>query len=1010
MSSRSPLPSLASRFLAATALLTGMMLGSVQPASAQTCTGGWLHHAADQVRPGIDLFDNRAPECVAAWDPDGPGPEQEWIVVGGLFERAGNTAVANIAAFDGTTWRAFGAGLDNRVTQLAVLNGQLYAAGHFITSGAASVRNVARWDGSAWQPLGVGPGGGVREMIVWNGQIVVDGPTSFGTTTVRAWNGAAWSTLGSLSGGGSPIIDAFATFNGQLVVGGDFTTPAGRIATWNGSAWVGFPSGLNGRVNALAVRGGDLFVAGSFTSAGGTPATNVARWNGSTWSALGAGIGGQIQSLEVLGDELFACGTLTTISGNVARWNGSAWSGTSSGLVNEGSPVDMAVVRGRIHAVGAFRHAASNIPMPGIAVWNGPENRWQAVSSSFDRYVRGFAEFQGHMYACGWFTRAGGNDTGSVAKWDGLAWEPVGECPLRATEALVAYNGQLIAAGAQLQPDGTSKWRVIRFDGNDWLPLTDEASSDFVGGAVIRLIVYNGDLYAAGYFTHAGGVAASRIARWNGTSWSPLQQGLTGTFGGGSSHTGPFASAMAVYNNELYVGGAFVNAGSVANVNHVARWNGTTWSRAGTLNGWSVWAHVSSLAVFDGQLYATGNALFSSGIDIGRWNGTSWTALSTGLGEGDHVGSVGGRAMCVHNGKLYVGGVFSSAGGVTSYRIARWTGSAWQSVGSQGLGSYASSRNIVGALASYKGEVLLGGLFESVNSGTFSSGIGSGNFARFSETNIPWMARNPQDASVCAGAVATFEGASATGYANVTYRWQIETSVGSGVFVDLAPNIAPGIGAVSGETTPSLSIATTASNSAERVHKLRLIARNACGQAVSSTASLHIHAAPVITQQPDSTLVCAGSLDETQPISLLVGPASVSYDLVWQIEDAGVPGGWRALDDTLEYEALILPGGEACGLYRYAAEGIMFAELCPGVSGTRVRAVVSNGCGTTTSTPASLTICVGDFNCDGGIDGADPITFFEQWEAGGATADVNEDGGIDGSDVVIFFERWEGGC
>jgi hypothetical protein len=366
--------------------------------------------------------------------------------------------------------------------------------------------------------------------------------------------------------------------------------------------------------------------------------------------------------------------------------------------------------------------------------------------------------------------------------------------------------------------------------------------------------------------------------------------------------------------------------------------------------------------------------------------------------------------MCVHNGKLYVGGVFSSAGGVTSHRIARWTGSAWQSVGSQGLGSNASNRDVVMALASYKGEVLIGGRFSSVDSSTWSSGIGSGNFARFSEINIPWLARHPQDASVCVGEVATFEGAAATGYANVTYRWQIETSLGSGMFVDVSNNIAPGIGAVSGAATPSLSIATVASDSAHRAYKLRLIAQNACGQSVSGTADLHIQSAPVFMQEPDSTLLCPGSLGEMQTISLLVGPASVSHDLVWQIEDANAPGGWRSLDDTLEYEALVLPGGEACGLYRYAAEGIVFDDLCPAVSGTRVRAVASNGCGTTISAAASLTICIGDFNCDGGIDGADPTAFFEQWEAGDATADVNEDGGIDGSDVVAFFDRWEGGC
>ncbi len=54
--------------------------------------------------------------------------------------------------------------------------------------------------------------------------------------------------------------------------------------------------------------------------------------------------------------------------------------------------------------------------------------------------------------------------------------------------------------------------------------------------------------------------------------------------------------------------------------------------------------------------------------------------------------------------------------------------------------------------------------------------------------------------------------------------------------------------------------------------------------------------------------------------------------------------------------------------------------------------------------------CLGDYNQDGGIDGADVQSFFGDWEAGNAAADVNADGGVDGADVSTFFEHWENGC
>jgi hypothetical protein len=55
-------------------------------------------------------------------------------------------------------------------------------------------------------------------------------------------------------------------------------------------------------------------------------------------------------------------------------------------------------------------------------------------------------------------------------------------------------------------------------------------------------------------------------------------------------------------------------------------------------------------------------------------------------------------------------------------------------------------------------------------------------------------------------------------------------------------------------------------------------------------------------------------------------------------------------------------------------------------------------------------LCPGDYNNDGGIDGDDVSVFFEDWEEGRPRADLSCDAGIDGADVEVFFRRWEGGC
>jgi len=86
-----------------------------------------------------------------------------------------------------------------------------------------------------------------------------------------------------------------------------------------------------------------------------------------------------------------------------------------------------------------------------------------------------------------------------------------------------------------------------------------------------------GDVYAGGYFTTAGGVAANYIAKWDGTAWSAL-----GTGAGRQDNYTPCVWALAVDDSgNLYAGGYFTTAGGV-DVNYIAKWDGTAWSTVGT--------------------------------------------------------------------------------------------------------------------------------------------------------------------------------------------------------------------------------------------------------------------------------------------------------------------------------------------------------------------------------------------------------------------------------------------
>jgi hypothetical protein len=217
---------------------------------------------------------------------------------------------------------------------------------------------------------------------------------------------------------------------------------------------------------------------------------------------------------------------------------------------------------------------------------------------------------------------------------------------------------------------------IARWDGAAWSPL-----GSGVNGAVAALGVYDDGtgpaLYAGGNFTTAGGVPAGDIAKWDGAVWSALGSGM---------NTYSTVQALAAYDDglgpALYAGGYFLTAGGVP-ASNIAKWDGAAWSALGS----GVNSTVYSLAAYDDgtgpALYAGGSFTTAGGAQanyIAKWDGTAWSALGSG-GMNNHV-----LALRVHDDgmgpALYVGGPFTRAGGVPASYIAKWDGAAWSALGS----------------------------------------------------------------------------------------------------------------------------------------------------------------------------------------------------------------------------------------------------------------------------------------------------------------------------------------
>ena len=328
-------------------------------------------------------------------------------------------------------------------------------------------------------------------------------------------NCQTWSSVGT--GVISSVADfAVDSINNELYVGGSFLTAGGinapYIAKWNGIAWSDVGGGMNNNaltvVISLCFFNGELYAAGSFDSAGGVPAKNIAKWNGANWSAVGAGINGQVYTLAVYNGELYA---------------------------------------------GGFIDSAGSSSAHNIAKWDG--SNWADVGGGTDYWVLTLCTFNNELFVGGGFFSAGGTTAYRVAKWNGLNWDSVGVGFNNTVNKLFVHNNQLYAGGEFTPVPGNNSRLISKWNGNAWQPLPSPSGGN--NPAIRDLTSYNGSLYVTGEFT-----SPSYIAKFNGNNYAALGSGLSWV-----------GECLIVFNNELYIGGYFSSAGGMPNTSGLAKWN-----------------------------------------------------------------------------------------------------------------------------------------------------------------------------------------------------------------------------------------------------------------------------------------------------------------------------------------------------------------------------------------------------------------------------------------------------
>lgn len=739
---------------------------------------GWRLLAWDALKPRLAQAEKGGPVLFGSgagvWDDRFSLPGLDGVVyavvtagtnvyVGGAFTSAGGVATKNLARWDGALWHAVGGGVEGTVRALAVDGTSLWVGGDFTKAGGQTANGLAKWveANRQWTVPDAGIAGGVRTILILSGVPYVGGEFDKGIVRQDA---DGWAAPGD---GVDGAVFALAVNGSDIVVGGAFAnaggSPANNIARLQDTNWLTMGNGVDGPIHTLAVKATNaLYAGGAFGNSGPDPMPCLARWNGKAWEAVsGANTVVQftsVEALQVKGGDLFVGGDFDAARGgfgnHVLKYDGTNWATLVGGV--DGNVLALATNSAGLFVGGAFQQAGGAVAR-GFAFWS-EGGELLKLGSGLNGYVNAvFVANDQEIYVAGEFTKAGASNVSRIARWDGTNWFPLADGLGGTINALVSDGVELYAGGTFTNVGGVAATNIARWNGASWAPV-----GDGFNGPVQALAVVTGQLVAGGSFTQAGEVSANHVARWNGSAWSALGDGLDGP-----------VQSLVVRVTDILAGGNFLNAGSTP-VRHVAKWDGRKWVAMGE----GVDGPVSAMTLLANGDVVVGGRFSEAGTirganNLARWDGAHWSILGIGVN-----GPV--RSLQTVGGEVYAGGSFNNAGGLPVRNVARWieANQAWALL--LNLTNNGVDGNVF-AIASTRSYVYLGGIFTATNGVTNMARIQRSGWLTFGNgvsDRVRALAADGTD--IYAGGAFTFAGGV---LANNVARWDGThwSALGSGV-------------------------------------------------------------------------------------------------------------------------------------------------------------------------------------------------------------------------------------
>ncbi|MFH2036538.1 MAG: PKD domain-containing protein, partial [Candidatus Zixiibacteriota bacterium] len=317
--------------------------------------------------------------------------------------------------------------------------------------------------------------------------------------------------------------------------------------------------GANNNAKSFKVINDELWMGGAFIESGGITTNSIAVWNNINWYNLNGGIPtGGILSIQDFNNIIYFGGSFYNADGialadNIAFWDGSNWNYVGNLGVLNATVSTLAAYNNMLFVGGGFTKFTYTSPNSHyhIAAWN--DTTWLNVGG-LPGGVQSLAVFNNELYACGsWST---------VKKYKGgTIWEDVGGSASFYMSNLFVdtVNNYLYVSGDfdiiddTIICDGLGYW-----DGFKWKGIKENNLSSTL--TIKEIAIYRGDIYGILPISSFNGFDYNWIVRWTGSKWDTLGSGVNDV-----------PRALQVYNDELYVGGYFTEAGGDTAVG-LARW------------------------------------------------------------------------------------------------------------------------------------------------------------------------------------------------------------------------------------------------------------------------------------------------------------------------------------------------------------------------------------------------------------------------------------------------------